>query len=193
MTLDDLAAELEDLGRARAGDRDAFARLVRRHQSAVRWQLRRLVKGDDGLADDLAQETFVQAWRHLAAFDGRARLSTWLHRIAVREFLQHRRGPGSRETLPWDEQEPPDDEAQVTADHQRVATLRLDVERALAALSEAQRLCVVHCFHLDLTHDEAAEVLGLPLGTGSPTWPARGRSCRRCWAPGPRSCHDRSR
>ena len=43
--------------------------------------------------------------------------------------------------------------------------LRLDVELALAELTEAQRLAVVHCFHLDLSHEEAAAVLGLPIGT----------------------------
>ena len=43
--------------------------------------------------------------------------------------------------------------------------LRLDVARALAQLSEEQRVAIVHCYHLDLSHDEAAAVLGLPLGT----------------------------
>jgi len=152
--------ERRRLDAARAGDVGAFAALVRAHQSAVRWQLRRLARGDDGLADDLAQETFVQAWRHLADFDGRARFGTWLHRIAVREFLQHRRRPAN---AAWDELEPGDDEP--AHDPARTDTLRADVERALARLSEAQRLCIVHCFHLDLSHEEAAEVLGLPVGT----------------------------
>jgi len=48
-----------------ADDRHAFAELVRRHQSAVRACLRRLTAGHHALADDLAQEHFVLAWRHL--------------------------------------------------------------------------------------------------------------------------------
>jgi RNA polymerase sigma factor (sigma-70 family) len=158
-----IEAEIADwLARARQGDRHAFARLVRAHQSRVRLQLRRLTQGDTALADDLAQETFVQAWLHLADFRGDARLATWLHRIAMTRFLQHVRRP----QLP---QEWRDAETQDTAnpghDPRAVEGLERDVERALQALSEVQRLAVVHCFHLDLSHAEAAQVLGLPLGT----------------------------
>src|ERR1700744_857571 len=81
------------LAHARQGDRHAFARLVRAHQSRVRLQLRRLTQGDAALGDDLAQETFVQAWMHLVEFRGEARLATWLHRIARARFLQHVRRP----------------------------------------------------------------------------------------------------
>ena len=150
------------LARARQGDRHAFARLVRAHQSRVRLQLRRLAHGDAALADDLAQETFVQAWLHLNDFRGDARLGTWLHRIALTRFLQHVRRP----QLPtaWRD---PDAAAAPEPGHdpRAVEGLGRDVERALAALSEIQRLAVVHCFHLALTQAEAAQVLGLPLGT----------------------------
>ena len=156
-------AEIADwLARARVGDRNAFARLVRAHQSRVRLQLRRLTQGDAALADDLAQETFVQAWLHLNDFRGDARLSTWLHRIALTRFLQHVRRP----RLPLEWREPDTETAHAPAhDPRAVEGLGRDVERALQALSEIQRLAVVHCFHLDLTHAEAAQVLGLPLGT----------------------------
>lgn len=155
------AAELAGrLARAREGDRHAFARLVRAHQSRVRLQLRRLAHGDAALADDLAQETFVQAWLHLNEFRGDARLATWLHRIALTRFLQHARRP----QLPreWCEPDPDDEPGH---DPRPAEGLARDVERALASLSEIQQLAVVHCFHLDLSHAEAAQVLGLPLGT----------------------------
>ena len=150
------------LALARQGDRHAFARLVRTHQSRVRLQLRRLAHGDTALADDLAQETFVQAWLHLNDFRGDARLATWLHRIALTRFLQHARRP----QLPVEWREP-DADAVLDPGHdpRAVEGLGRDVERALAALSEIQQLAVVHCFHLDLSHAEAAQVLGLPLGT----------------------------
>jgi RNA polymerase sigma factor (sigma-70 family) len=150
------------LARARQGDRRAFARLVGAHQSRVRLQLRRLTQGDAALADDLAQETFVQAWLHLTDFRGDARLATWLHRIALTRFLQHVRRP----QLPVEWSEPAaDDDHGPAHDPRPVEGLARDVERALQALSEIQRLAVVHCFHLDLSHAEAAQVLGLPLGT----------------------------
>ena len=150
------------LAKARQGDRHAFARLVRTHQSRVRLQLRRLTQGDAALADDLAQETFVQAWLHLREFRGEARLATWLHRIALTRFLQHVRRP----QLPVEWRDPQaDDDGDAGHDPRPAEGLGRDVERALHALSEIQRLAVVHCFHLDLSHAEAAQVLGLPLGT----------------------------
>jgi RNA polymerase sigma factor (sigma-70 family) len=149
------------LARARTGDRAAFAQLVRAHQSRVRLQLRRLTRGDLALADDLAQETFVQAWQHLADFRGEARLATWLHRIALTRFLQHVRRPGL--LAAWCEDI--DAAAGPAHDPRPAEGLRLDVEQALAALGEMQRLAILHCYHLDLSHAEAAQVLGLPLGT----------------------------
>jgi RNA polymerase sigma-70 factor (ECF subfamily) len=147
------------LSRARGGELAAFAPLVRAHQSRVRLQLRRLTRGDEALADDLAQETFVRAWLHLDEFRGEARLSTWLHRIALRCWLQHARRP--QPPLEWGV--PPDEDTR--PDPRPAEDLRLDIEHALRGLTEIQRLAVVHCFHLDLSHEEAAEVLGLPLGT----------------------------
>ena len=150
------------LARARQGDRHAFARLVRAHQSRVRLQLRRLTHGDAALADDLAQETFVQAWLHLNDFRGDSRLATWLHRIALTRFLQHVRRP----QLPMEWRDADGEPADEPGHDPRASEgLGRDVERALQALTEVQRLAVVHCFHLDLSHAEAAQVLGLPLGT----------------------------
>ena len=135
---------------------------MRAHQSRVRLQLRRLAQGDTALADDLAQETFVQAWLHLNEFRGDARLATWLHRIAMTRFLQHVRRP----QLPMEWRDPEADDANEPGHDPRATEgLGRDIERALQSLSEIQRLAVVHCFHLDLSHAEAAQVLGLPLGT----------------------------
>ncbi|MCZ8172204.1 MAG: sigma-70 family RNA polymerase sigma factor, partial [Brevundimonas sp.] len=69
-------------------DRRAFEQLLRRHQGMVRAQLRRLLHGDEARADDLAQETFLLAWRKLYQFRGEARFSTWLYSIAYSCFLQ---------------------------------------------------------------------------------------------------------
>ena len=77
---------------ARAGQSEgerAFAELLRRHQGKVRGLLLRLAS-DRTLADDLAQEVFLRAYRGLAGFEGRARFSTWLYRIAYNVYLNHR-------------------------------------------------------------------------------------------------------
>src|SRR6202166_2863747 len=68
-------------------DRHAFGELVRRHQSAVRSTLRRLTGGNIAQADDLAQETFLLAYRNLKSFRQEAKFSTWLYRIAYNVFL----------------------------------------------------------------------------------------------------------
>jgi RNA polymerase sigma-70 factor (ECF subfamily) len=151
---DDEAALVQ---RARAGDAQAFEQLVRGGQSRVRQQLRRLAHGDAALADDLAQEAFVQAWRQLPAFRFEARFSTWLHRVAYTTFLMHLR---RRRDEPMPPLAVPEQESARTD-----PALRLDVARAVDGLPEHERVAIQHCYGLDLSHEEAAAVLGLPLGT----------------------------
>ncbi|HBL25529.1 MAG TPA: hypothetical protein DD490_01705 [Acidobacteria bacterium] len=83
-----------------AGDREAAERLVERTYRAVFGLVRRLC-GDADLAADLTQETYRKAWDSLASFDGRAKFSTWLCRIAYNTFLNHLRRP--RRLVPLDE------------------------------------------------------------------------------------------
>ena len=147
-------------------DRHAFSELVRRHQSAVRATLRKLTGGNVALADDLAQETFLLAYRNLKSFRQEARLSTWLYRIAYNAFLADARR--IREVqLPEDADA--DDyssgETAATGSVARDAALAIDLERAMSNLSDAERAAIVQCYHNDLTHEEAAVVLGCPVGT----------------------------
>jgi len=158
-----------------ADDRHAFAELVKRHQSSVRACLRKLTAGNHALADDLAQETFVLAWRNLRSFRQEARFSTWLYRIATNCWLAEARK--RKEELLGDRAQDVADEDEGTvhhidshgdfehADHARRSSLKLDMERAMAVLSEAERAAIVQCYHNDLTHEEAAYVLDCPVGT----------------------------
>src|SRR5690349_21442166 len=147
-------------------DRHAFGELVRRHQSAVRSTLRRLTGGNIAQADDLAQETFLLAYRNLKSFRQEAKFSTWLYRIAYNVFLTDARK--TRE-LPMPEDavgEPmPVPDAAAATSISRQAALNIDLERAMRVLSEAERAAIVQCYHNDLSHEEAAEVLGCPVGT----------------------------
>ncbi|MBS0320534.1 MAG: sigma-70 family RNA polymerase sigma factor [Proteobacteria bacterium] len=154
-------------------DRHAFGELVRRYQSVVRATLRRLTLGNDALADDLAQETFVLAWRNLKGFRQEARFSTWLHRIATNCWLAHARK--RKEELLGDhgagDVHDEDDDAVAAghggfvADGSRASALKLDLARAMRRLSDAERAALVQCYDNDLTHEEAAYVLGCPVGT----------------------------
>ena len=82
--------DAELLARIRNGARDDFAELVRRHQSHVFAILSRYERDAQKL-EDLAQETFLKAWRSLSQFDGRAPFQHWLSRIAVHAALDHLR------------------------------------------------------------------------------------------------------
>jgi len=154
-----------------ADDRHAFAELVKRHQSSVRACLRKLTAGNHALSDDLAQETFVLAWRNLKSFRQEARFSTWLYRIATNCWLADARK--RKEELLGDRAQDLADESEdamphiddTHADHARGSSLKMDMERAMAVLTDAERAAIVQCYHNDLTHEEAAYVLNCPVGT----------------------------
>src|SRR6476620_9543596 len=152
-------------------DRHAFAELVKRHQSAVRACLRKLTAGNHALADDLPQDTFVLAWRNLKSFRQEARFSTWLYRIATNCWLADARKRkeellGDRdETLGEAEADDTMVGGSAHGDHAGSSALKLDLERAMAVLTEGERAAIVQCYHNDLTHEEAAYVLDCPVGT----------------------------
>jgi len=140
-------------------DQHAFGELVRRHQSAVRGLLRQLTRADLALADDLAQDTFVRAYKHIRSFRGEARFSTWLYRIAYNCFREDARR--RKERVGIDEEQ-----LQAEADPQTADPgLRHDLMHALSSLPLRERSVVLLCCQNGLSHDEAARVLDIPLGT----------------------------
>jgi RNA polymerase sigma-70 factor (ECF subfamily) len=145
---------------AMSGDDSAFAELVRRRQKRVRDMLRRLC-GDHALADDLAQKTFVQAWRGIRALRDPGAFGGWLKRVAVNAWLAEAR----RVPAPIDD----DEEALLAAADPSPSPERsaggIDLERALARLGPDERLCVVLAHGEGMTHAEIAEATRLPLGT----------------------------
>jgi len=84
------SAEASVVTLACAGDRLAFEELVRRRQSSVRSLLHRLCR-NPALADDLAQEAFMQAWRAIRSLRSAAAFGSWLRQIAVNAWLRHQR------------------------------------------------------------------------------------------------------
>jgi RNA polymerase sigma-70 factor, ECF subfamily len=143
-------------------DRAAYAELVRRHQSQVRAVLRRLTRGDLGLADDLAQETFILAWRNIRKFRFEARFSTWLYRIAFNAWQSEARK--KHEVLLEMDDASPLAGAELFA-HMPDVAAHVDLERALASLSDGERAAIAACYYADMSHEEAAHALGIPMGT----------------------------
>jgi RNA polymerase sigma-70 factor (ECF subfamily) len=88
-TIDSAAA----IGRAKAGDADAFRQLVERHSQPI-FRVAYRMTGNEHDADDVVQETFLRAYRTLERFEERANFSTWLHRIAVNCSLDLLRARG---------------------------------------------------------------------------------------------------
>ena len=148
------------LAEARAGSRLALSRLIDRHQQAVRGFLRR-VAADREEADDLAQETFVTAWTQLASWRGQSTVRAWLLGIAWRKARGAGRSMFRRmaRDRAWSETEA------MTASPASSIEDRLALAGAMQTLNLQQRAAVALCLAEDYSHAEAAEILGLPLGT----------------------------
>jgi RNA polymerase sigma-70 factor (ECF subfamily) len=141
-----------------AGDNPAFCELVRRRQGPTRNLLRRLCR-DATLADDLAQQVFIKAWRSLPKLRSVTAFGAWMRRLAVNTWLEHVRaaGPASAEVEP--------DELAGATSESRTSDERMDLDRALGTLAPDERLCVVLAYSEGMTHSEISAATALPLGT----------------------------
>jgi RNA polymerase sigma-70 factor (ECF subfamily) len=154
--------ERQLIRRASNGDQAAFAILVRETEGRIRGLLLRLT-ANRVLADDLAQETFLRAYRGLAHFEGRSALSTWLYRIAYNVFLNHR--ARTKEFVPLPEAGLRQTAAPEGEGSARRRDLRADLDQAIASLPEKYRVVLALCYVRELTYPEIAEMLDVPLGT----------------------------
>jgi RNA polymerase sigma-70 factor (ECF subfamily) len=151
--------------RFRAGEAEAFTRLVERHQQRV-YRLCLRVLSDPEAAADVAQDTFITVLRKLDGFRGDAAFTTWLHRVAVNacydELRRRRRRPAlhvvNDEGRDHEPGPPIDDRADEVAG-------TLDAAAALATVAEEFRIAVVLADVQDLPYDEIARILDVPVGT----------------------------
>lgn len=154
------------LERARFGDADAFSALALKHGARLRRTALVLCR-DEHLADDLAQETFAEAWRSLARFDGRCRFTTWLHGILVHRSHKAARHTASRPRLLTRDDAPQpeaiDPHSPSTAAQQREKEASL--HEAVSSLPEEHRAVIELRFFADLPLNEIATALRVPLGT----------------------------
>jgi RNA polymerase sigma-70 factor (ECF subfamily) len=144
--------------RAAAGQRDAFEELVRRHRARVFALALRICRNPDD-AEDALQETFIAAYRALPRFDRRARVSTWLYRIATNkcyDAIARRRATADAAALP----EPADPHDPFAGSRRRQ-----QLTEALDALPDPFREAALLCDVCGLTPAEAGEVLGVAEGT----------------------------
>lgn len=164
-----ILTDAELVGRALSGSDVAFAGLVSRHQAAVRAFVRRMLASGWAEADDLSQETFLAAWGSLRSLKEPAGFKTWLLGIAWRKAQDRIRSAqrhAARDNA-WLET--------VEAPPGISAEDRLAMAQAMAELAPDVRACVALCLADGLSHPEAAQALGLPLGTVK-SHVARGRA-----------------
>lgn len=166
--------EAELVARARRGDREAFSTLVAQHASIVLTVAWRIL-GDRSLAEDVAQETFLAAFRGLSSFREDARLSTWLYRIAVNRCRDVLRARASRPEVPSAppafDGEPPPEPVGESPEHRNPEDLMFDRQRADAVSRAMRQLAPIYreafvLRHVEgLSYDEMADVLGVDGGT----------------------------
>ncbi|HEX6035239.1 MAG TPA: sigma-70 family RNA polymerase sigma factor [Anaerolineales bacterium] len=157
------ANETELVIRAKNGDRNAYSELVCIHAEGVRNVIYRMC-GDAQIAEDAAQETFIQAWLYLSSYRPQASLRSWLYRIAVNaatDMLRKEKRilPNALEDLPL--KDPlPGPEALFSQGEQTAL-----IQNAVLSLPDACRAVLVLREYEGLSYQEIAETLDIPVGT----------------------------
>ena len=155
--------ETELVTRAQRGDRNAFSELVGIHARGVLNVIYRMC-GDEQIAEDAAQEAFIQAWLHLPSYRPQTPLRNWLYRIAVNAATDKFRK--ERRILPHDIEdlhltdERPGPESLVS---QRERTML--IQNAVLSLPEASRAVLVLREYEGMSYHEIADALDIPVGT----------------------------
>lgn len=156
--------------RALTGDAEAFGEIVRRWERRI-FALAYGMLGREEDARDATQETFLAAFRNLRGFRGEAKVSSWLHRIAVNQCITRQRKAKVRSEAALEEEEEKQAASFVTAVHDspsRVVESRqqtVAVRRAINSLPVELRQVVIMKEFEELTFREIADVLDLPLST----------------------------
>jgi RNA polymerase sigma-70 factor, ECF subfamily len=149
------------LDRARRGDQEAFAAVIRHYDPGLRTLAYRLLGDRDGM-DDALQEAYVKAFRALPRFRGDSKLGTWLYRIAYNACLDELKRAHLVVQLPLEEIAGP---AGSWPDPGEAVAQRHDLAQALAALPPDERAAVLLVDAQGFDYKDAASVLGVPAGT----------------------------
>ena len=151
-------ADRDALARFLDGDERAFEELVIRYEAKVR-NIAFGVLRDRALAEDVAQETFLKAYRKADSFRAEGSVRSWLFRIAVRRALDE-----LKKRLRKAEVALADDGRQVDEPHKQLDA-GWDLERALSRLTPEHRAALILKEVEGLSYQEIAESLGWPMGT----------------------------
>lgn len=137
-------------------DHRAFGKIVVKYQSDVRGLFIKLTNGNKALADDLAQDTFIRAYKYLKTFKATASFSTWLYRISYNVFIDY-----SKSLKQTDDIEGYDCISEDDYD----AGSEMDMQSALKVLNGNEKVAILLHYDKGHTHNEIAKIMDIPLGT----------------------------
>jgi RNA polymerase sigma factor, sigma-70 family len=156
-----LVEDLQNPEKAKA----AFSTLMRLYGEKLYWQIRRMVISHDD-ANDILQNSFVKAWNNIHNFRGDAKLSTWLHKIAINESINFINKERQRRALTASDEN--DDSfllANIEADpYFDGDSLHAELQKAIAKLPEKQRLVFNMRYFDEMKYEEISEILGTSVG-----------------------------
>lgn len=140
------------------GDSSVFTVLVDRHQSKIRNWLRQMTR-NRALADDLAQDTFLQAWRRLESFKGSGTFAGWITKIAYNCFLK------ARNRLVREQAAMNELSGSAREEFRALDESWAELHRLMSCLSEEEQVAIVLNYAHGFSHGEIANITGMPIGT----------------------------
>ncbi len=141
----------------------AFNLIVRKHQEAVYWLVRRMVVSHDD-ANDIMQDVFLKAWQGLPSFRKDAALFTWLYRIATNESLSFLKKKKNRFMLPLVDVSKQLEETLEADVYYRGSDIEKTIQKAILKLPDKQRAVFNMRYHDEMKYEEMAEVMGTSVG-----------------------------
>ena len=164
MEVDDLRSPDADLTRrARDGDEAAWHEMVDQY-GAYLYGLAFSLVGNAADAEDVVQDTFSSALRHIRDFEGRSSVKTWLSRILVRRAARCHRSRARHEAVPFDARSPRQG-SDTRGSAENASDARMDVLAVLGTLSPEHREVIVLRELQGMSYEEIAGVLAVPRGT----------------------------
>ncbi len=146
-----------------ATTRAAFADVIKRYSEPLYRTIRRMVVTHDD-ANDLLQNTFMKAWQSITDFKGTARLSTWLHKIAINESLTFLEREKRRRGVSLDDDDAALAQALAADEWFDGDDLQLKLRQAIASLPEKQRLVFNMRYYDEMKYEDMSQILGTSVG-----------------------------
>lgn len=148
----------EIIGLVRDGDTNSFGLLVRRYEDFVYTLVRGIVLSDE-TAKDVAQETFLRAYRGIRRFQSKSSFKTWLYRIAYNTSMSHLKERAVKT-------EPVNEEIEPAATRNGGAlALKITLQRLIGLLKPELKAVMIFHYYDDLKYEEIAAIMNCPVGT----------------------------